>query len=874
MTPKVSIYHVFWMLLGGVFVFAVISSATAVWLTSRPFLVEAQREAADVYVEREATEIDQRIEPVLSLSEYIASEPNLVSFVVGNAITADQTLDRLDDLALPQGLRKVYFFDFLAEEIAGYEAPRQQAQIGPAVSRKLKDKASELARRAMVSAGPRANWISAPEAEQQGPGHILIAVPVMNRGLPEGAVVAIADLIPGLGRSGEAQMGAPFRILKTDTTAVRLAEHSAVLSVSDLSVVLKPDLSIVSRVGQELVSSTMIAVAGALFVPFAAFGWAGRRTILKPHADLEASRNMLREQQKELGELAAIARKAEEGILITDLDENIVWSNPAFSRMTGYRPEELVGKRPGALLQGADTDPMEVDQIRMALASLEPVRVELLNYSKLGFPYWARISIAPLFDEHSKPYGYMSISSDVSERKAQETRLREAREAIEHQALHDELTGLANRRRFNAVFEKRTRMAGLADTSVIRVDLDHFKNVNDTMGHEAGDHVLCEVAKILREEVSTDDLPVRIGGDEFIILLAPGVDLRQACSVAENIRERIVRPIVYEGKQILTGASFGIASSGCGLVDAAELVRAADTALYAAKSAGRNQVAVYDAKLHHSAIETRDTAELIRIGLDRDEFVPFYQPQFDAQTRRIVGVEVLARWKQPDMGTLAPSAFLDVADQLSLLTRLDKMVTQRALSDIKFLEDSGMPVPKVAFNVTANRIADPELVQLIASQNFRDTRVSFEILESVFLDDRQEYLDFALDLIQDEGLQIEIDDFGSGHASMISLMQVNPDVLKIDQRLVLGAPDSDVCRDMVRSIIDISRSLGIAVTAEGVETEAHADLMMEMGCSTLQGYHFAQPLSFEDLQEFMKNHQPRPVSESGSGDSPVSAGPA
>ncbi|WP_436399386.1 putative bifunctional diguanylate cyclase/phosphodiesterase [Roseobacter sp. S98] len=862
MKLKASIYHVFWLLLGGVFVFALVSSAVAVWLTSRPFLVQAQRDAADVYVEREATEIAQRIEPVLSLSEYIASEPNLVSFVIGNSLTADQTLDRLDDLVLPAGLRDVLFYDFLGEDIASYDVSREQARIDADTTRLIRDMARDLALRSMSATKPVSDWISAPAGEKNAPGHLLISVPVMSRGLPEGAVVAVTDLVLGMGGGGE-DTGTPFRILRTDTAAARIADHTAALPVADLSVVLRPDLSLVSRVGQELVSTTMLAVAVALFLPFAAFGWAGRHTILKPHADLEASRNKLSEQQKELGELAAIARKAEEGILITDLDERIIWSNPAFSRMTGYRPEELVGKRPGALLQGDDTDPLEVDQIRMALGSLEPVRVELLNYSKLGFPYWARISIAPLFDEDNKPYGFMSISSDVSERKSQEARLREAREAIEHQALHDELTGLANRRCFNAEFERRARAVSAGETSVVRIDLDHFKNVNDTMGHEAGDHVLCEVARILREEVSGADLPVRIGGDEFIVLLGQGVDLEKACSIAESIRARIVLPILYEGKQIQTGASFGIATSGCGLIETPELVRAADTALYAAKSAGRNQVAVYDEKLHHAAIETRDTAELIRVGLDRGEFVPFYQPQFDANSRRIVGVEVLARWKQPERGILAPSAFLEVADQLSLLTRLDRMVTQKALADVKALEDEGMPVPKVAFNVTADRIADPELVQLIAGQNFRETRVSFEILESVFLDDRPEYLDFALDLIHDQGLQIEIDDFGSGHASMISLMQVNPHVLKIDQRLVLGAPDSDVCRDMVRSIIDISRSLGIAVTAEGVETEAHADLMMDMGCSTLQGYHFAQPLSFEDLRTFMAEHRPEPVTGQG-----------
>ncbi|WP_300030330.1 bifunctional diguanylate cyclase/phosphodiesterase [uncultured Roseobacter sp.] len=865
MKTRITIYHVFWMLLSGVFLFAVLSSAAAVWLTSRPYLVQSQRDAAEILVEREAARLDQRIEPVTSLSVYIASEPQLISFVMGNTISIDRTLDRLDDLSLPVGLRQIYFFDYSADVIARYDAPIRPDALGAPRRERLDAQAGRLAERVLGTGMQQSSWMAAEARGTVEQGQIMIAVPVLNGGLPEGAVVAVADITPGTDGPGAARMGALFKIVDSTSSEAASADHRVQLAVPGLTMVLRTDPSLISRIGQELISSTVLAVALALFLPFAAFGWAGRHTILKPHADLEASRNKLRAQQKELTELASIARKAEEAILITDMEEKIVWSNPAFSRMTGYRSDELIGKKPGALLQGPNTDQREVDQIRIALESTEPVRVELVNYSKLGFPYWARISIAPLFDEQNNPYGYMSISSDVSERKAQETRLREAREAIEHQALHDELTGLANRRRFNAVFEKRSLFHGAAAIAVIRIDLDHFKNVNDTMGHEAGDHVLCEVARILREEVREKDLAVRVGGDEFIILLEPGADIKRACFVAETIRARITSPIPYDGKLIQTGASFGIACSGCGLVDAPDLVRAADSALYAAKSAGRNQLAVYDEQLHRSAIETRDTAELIRLGLGRGEFVPYYQPQFDAGTRKISGVEVLARWKQPDKGLLTPAAFLDVAEQLSLLNELDRMVTEKALDDIKILEHAGLAPPKISFNVTADRIADPELVAMVSRQDLRQTRISFEILESVFLDDRPEYLDFALDLIRDQGLLLEIDDFGSGHASMISLMQVNPDVLKIDQRLVLGAPDSDVCRDMVRSIIDISRSLGIAVTAEGVETPEHADLMMEMGCNTLQGYHFAEPLSFEELSDFLRAGHSEMVDNSSEG---------
>ncbi|WP_300019293.1 EAL domain-containing protein [uncultured Roseobacter sp.] len=849
-----SINRVFWVLIGCSFALALATSAAAVWITSKPFLLETQRQAIVSQAQREAARVDAILDPSESLTGFLTSEPALLSYVLGYVMTDDGFVDRIENTVLPADISEFLIFDFSGDPMSFHIVGTQSQSLDMMqVARSLS--LEVLTTNEMTTKVVQSHVGRIPDRQT-----ILIAAPIFHQGFAEGVLVTVVDVPLYNAAKPDDVIALNKRIVQSpDVAHLKASDDNAILvpiGTTGLSLLFTSESNLFKTIGQELVSKAILAVSAALLLPFGVFGWLGKQTILRPHAEVERSRNKLREQQKELSELAAIARKAEEAILITDLDTRIIWHNPAFERISGYSASQIKGQLPSELLQGKNTDPKARATIRAALISHTPVTVEVLNYRNVTEEYWVRLSISTLFDDLGKPYGYMAISSDISDRKRDEANLLATTSAMEWQALHDELTGLPNRRCFNATFEEHCRGPEQKPAlAIIRIDLDHFKNVNDTMGHEAGDLVLCKVARILRDATSGQNISVRIGGDEFIILLVDDGSLQAACDLAHSILQKVAKPIDYEGKIIRVGASFGIASSECQLVERRELVRAADAALYLAKERGRNQVVAYGAEEHRKVIGVRDTAEQIRRGIERGEFEPFYQPQVDAQSREVIGVEVLARWVHPDRGVLLPGSFLRVAEQLSMLSTLDKMIMEKALKDVSTLEEKGVCLPKISFNVTANRLSDPDLLLAIDQRDFGETAVSFEILESVFLDDQPEFLDFTLDLLREKGLSIEIDDFGSGHASMISLMRVRPDVLKIDQRLVMGAPNSRVCQNMVRSIIGIAESLEIDVTAEGVETRQHADMMQRMGCTTLQGFHFSEALPFGELHAFLKTHE-------------------
>ena len=244
-------------------------------------------------------------------------------------------------------------------------------------------------------------------------------------------------------------------------------------------------------------------------------------------------------------------------------------------------------------------------------------------------------------------------------------------------------------------------------------------------------------------------------------------------------------------------------------------------------------------------------ASQIWTGLQRDEFVPYYQPQIDARTGWIHGVEVLMRWNRPERGIVSPSEFMAHAKDLELLSHIDAAVVTKALRDLSGLSRRGEPIQKVSFNVTSAALRNLDIVDSISAFDLPDTRIALEILESILIEDPETELDLNLDLLRERGFAIEIDDFGSGHASIVGLLRVRPDALKIDQRLVIPTTVSEAYRRIVGSVIDIARTLGAKVTAEGVETAEHAKVMTELGCDVLQGYHYARPMSFDDLTDFM-----------------------
>lgn len=435
----------------------------------------------------------------------------------------------------------------------------------------------------------------------------------------------------------------------------------------------------------------------------------------------------------------------------------------------------------------------------------------------------------------------------LSESKNAELKLAKAR--IEHVALHDSLTGLPNRRYLDEMLAETGQHDRMA---LLHLDLDRFKQINDTLGHAAGDAMLMHASKVITANAGSADFVARIGGDEFIVV-SHGRDDDDLSALADRIIEEMRQPVYYRGHQCRFGVSIGIAANSG--VDAKQLLVNADLALYRAKGRGRNRYEFFNEELQSEIVRTKQVADEILGGLERDEFVAYYQPQFDARTLEIVGVEALSRWKHPRRGILAPDAYLKVAEELNVVALIDRIVLKDALENFERWSRSHLNIPRVSVNVSARRLEDKDLIKGLRELAIKEGTVSFELVESIFLDENDDLVTWNIEHIKELGIDIEIDDFGTGYASIVSLLKLRPRRLKIDRQLVTPITGSTAQRQLVSSIIEIGKSLGIEVVAEGVETMEHARILKELGCDILQGYFLGRPMEAKAFKTFAQSRK-------------------
>lgn len=435
---------------------------------------------------------------------------------------------------------------------------------------------------------------------------------------------------------------------------------------------------------------------------------------------------------------------------------------------------------------------------------------------------------------------------------AKNVELEQAKDRIEHNALHDPLTGLGNRRMLD---DELTGIAELSETMEVRVailhiDLDRFKQINDTLGHAAGDALLVHASEVLRASTRKGDIVARIGGDEFVVVVTNTTDQAYLSTLARRIITLMQQPVEYEGHLCRFGVSIGVALAEGHSVNTAKLLVNADIALYRAKAMGRNRHEFFTEVLQAEIISNKRIADDILAGIENNEFVPYYQPQIDAGTLKLAGAEALIRWNHPRDGLLTPDRFLKIAEDLNVMATLDRIVLEKALIDCARWAARGLIMPKISVNVSARRLRDESLIDSLTGLSIQPGQISFELVESIFLDESDDIVLSNLERIKALGIDIEIDDFGTGHTSIVSLLKLKPKRLKIDRQLVAPILNSHNEQALVRSIIEIGRSLNIEIVAEGVETMDHAEMLGLLGCDLLQGYAFAKPLSREDFLAF------------------------
>jgi len=573
--------------------------------------------------------------------------------------------------------------------------------------------------------------------------------------------------------------------------------------------------------------------------------------------------------------LALALAHAEDGAIM-----ELQWCNRAFTRITGYELEDILGKR-GTVLIGTSMAQGDHLLIIEKLMNWECFSVRVCTNRKNGEEYWEKMSWVPLSDPatgdrwwlcslveldeppaHSAGHRLLeataadedlleSYAEKIRRLEKENARLHELAKTVTKESKEDALTGLSNRRHFEVELKSWVAelQKGGSDFAVFYVDLDRFKSVNDTLGHDAGDRLLMSVANMLRRLTGETDLVARIGGDEFVILRPLSDSALNISGLADAIVQEMHAPFAFEGKSTFCSASVGVAIAKAGMDIPEQVVADADMALYHAKTNGRGRWSFFTEEMHAEAIATKRLVSDLLIACENREFIPYFQPLIDAATGRVSSAEVLVRWRHPKLGLLPPAAFLDTAASMGILKRIDEITFGALPETLASFDAAGVELPRISINVSAGRLADPTLIHDIKKSRLDPERLTIEILESVYLERIGEVVHWTLGELKELGVTIALDDFGTGHASVQGLLKISPTILKIDRQFILPIVDDETARALVASIIGIGKSLGMKIVAEGVETEAHARFASDMGCDFLQGFHFGKPMSAADLKE-------------------------
>ncbi|WP_339982042.1 EAL domain-containing protein [Gymnodinialimonas ulvae] len=571
------------------------------------------------------------------------------------------------------------------------------------------------------------------------------------------------------------------------------------------------------------------------------------------------------------------------GLALASDDDGAVmefhWCNKPFFNVMGFDESDVIGQR-ATIFVGPDMDQsahlLTIDK----LMRWEHFSVEVQLTKKNGEPVWVAMTWTPLTDPENGSRWWLcslielqarpspnknvldfrsrsSVNDDlltkyteqVAHLESENRRLRSIAKAVTRDSNEDPLTGLSNRRHFEAnvsvwIAALRNRGAAFA---ILYIDLDRFKAINDTLGHEAGDGLLIAVASMLKRITSNTDLVARLGGDEFVILRPLGESALKISSLADEIIREMSKPFEYDGKSVSCGASVGLAIADENTRNPDEIVGDADTALYHAKSTGRGRWSFFTAEMHAQSVATRHLAAELLVACKRKEFIPYFQPLVEASTGRIAGVEVLVRWSHPTRGLVPPKDFLDVAAQMGILAEIDAILFSRLREAVAYLDTARTEISRFAINVSAGRLSDSAILHDIRVSGINPKRLTVEILESVYLEQIHGATSWTIEELRELGVEVAVDDFGTGHASVQGLLQINPDVLKIDRQFVQPATESERARALIGSLIGIGKSLGLKVVAEGVENEAQARLARDLGCDILQGFYFGKPMAESEL---------------------------
>jgi diguanylate cyclase (GGDEF)-like protein/PAS domain S-box-containing protein len=539
-----------------------------------------------------------------------------------------------------------------------------------------------------------------------------------------------------------------------------------------------------------------------------------------------------------------------QSVIATDLEGKVLYWNRAAEEIYGWSSEEALGRS----LRDLTVSEEALEKAEEVASELRAGRTwsgETLLRRKDGSHVPVLGTATPLFDDRGNVVGMIGVSTDISERKALE-------EELERRASYDPLTGLPNRRTFvdrlGQALQRTKRGKEGRKVGVLFMDLDGFKNVNDSLGHEAGDRLLVALAERLKNRLRSEDVLARFGGDEFAVLLEEAADASEAIRVAQRIAEALREPFTVNDHQVNLNTSVGITLGSAHTNDPEGMLREADVAMYRAKEQGPGRYAVFDPAMQARAQERVELEADLRRALEQGEFVLFYQPEVSLHDGSMVGFEALLRWRHPERGLLKPSAFLHLAEETDLIASIGRWVLEEACRQAKrWQEEHPLASPMtMEVNLSSKQLRHRGLARTVEEALTRAGveahALALDMTETVLtraLEDNAQ----ALEALKTMGIRLSLDDFGTGYSSLSYLNRLPVYRVKVDRTFVKGLGEKATDTRLVRMIIDLCHTLGVEVLAEGVETSEQAALLREMGCDVGQGYYFAGPLPGEELAE-------------------------
>ena len=557
---------------------------------------------------------------------------------------------------------------------------------------------------------------------------------------------------------------------------------------------------------------------------------------------------------REAGRFAAeIIDNAGEGIVVYDRELRYVLWNRFMEEMTGLAERDVIGR--AALDVFPHLRDQQVDDMLGRALKGDTIASPDVHYyvPATGKQGWVSSVYRPHLDGDGRVIGVIGLIRDITARKS-------AEQQIEYQAYHDALTGLANRRLFQEHLSLALALAQRRGTlvSVLFLDLDHFKVVNDSLGHSVGDALLRQVAKRLKNAVREGDTVARVGGDEFTIVLQELGRRDDAALVAQKVLRTISEPMDVNGHRLYITTSIGITVYPDDGDDAETLLKNADTAMYRAKAEGRNTYQMSTHELSRSTHERMTLESGLHRAMERGEFALLYQPQVDVSTMQIVGMEALLRWHHPQRGVIVPEHFISVAEERGLILIIGDWVIREACLEARKFQDLGLHDFRVSVNISARQFRDPSLLSSVESSlaeaGIEARTLELEITETVAMENVEMTLS-TLAQLRSSGVTIAIDDFGTGHSSLSYLKRFPIDALKIDRGFVEDLPDKFEDAAIVNSVIQLANGLGLRVVAEGVETREQLEFLRDSGCREVQGFFLSYPVPADDIKALIVGGQ-------------------